>query len=260
MIEQCIKLRKKILEISKVSGHGHIPTCFSVIEMIYSVYDTMKHNPNDPLWGDRDIFILSKGHAALAHYSILAHFGYFDIEGLKTFGHFQSQFGCHGDRFKVPGIEASTGSLGHGIGVAVGIALALKLKNTEKKVYVLIGDGEANEGSVWEAVMVAVNLKLDNITILYDNNMSHARGLQIHNPAERLASFGCSVFEVDGHNIDELKSALLAITNGVKVVVANTKKGCGCKELIENHYAWHRRAPSEEEFKMLCEELDEKAV
>lgn len=256
------EIREDILRISKASGHGHIPTCFSVIEILYAVYDTIKHDPKNPSWEDRDIFILSKGHAALAHYCVLAKFGYFDINKVSSFGAFMSDFGCHADRLKVPGVEASTGALGHGIGIAVGIALGLKIKKSNRKVFVLIGDGESNEGSVWEAIMVAVNLKLDNLTIIYDNNMSHLRGLQIYNPAKRFKAFGCDVAIVNGHDVDSLEKEITksANANNVRLIVANTKKGFGCRTLIENQYEWHRKSPNDSEFEMLMAELDEETV
>lgn len=256
MIDACNDIRKNIVKISEFSGHGHIPTCFSVVESLYAVYANMKHNPQNPQWEERDIFVLSKGHAALAHYCVLAHFGYFPIEKVYSFGAFESDFGCHADRFRIPGIEASTGSLGHGIGLAVGMALAFKLKNSTRKVCTIVGDGESNEGTVWEALLVADNLGLNNLTIIYDNNMSHARGLQIINPGEKFEAFGCHTVEVDGHDVDALKAALLLEPKGVKGIIANTVKGYGCCELHENHYAWHRRSPSAEELCRFLEELD----
>lgn len=253
----CRQIRRKILEIAKITGHGHIPSCFSVVEILYAVYDIIKHDPADPSWKDRDIFILSKGHASLTLYCVLSHFGYFDIDKVKTFGNFMSDFGCHPDRLKIPGIEVSTGSLGHGIGLAVGIALALKIKKeARRRVYVVIGDGEANEGSVWEAIMVATNLRLDNLTVIYDNNMSHARGLQIPNPTARLKAFGCDAVEVDGHDLKRLKSHISREGKNVSAIVAHTKKGFGSKTLISHHYEWHRKSPNEEEFENLLEELD----
>jgi transketolase len=249
-------VRADILRIAIDSGHGHIPTCFSVVEILYAVYDTLNHNPKNPLWDERDIFILSKGHAALAHYCVLAKFGYFDIYKAGSIGYFMSSFGCHADRLKVPGIEASTGALGHGIGIAVGMALAFKIRKSNRKVITFIGDGEANEGSVWEAVMVAVNLKLDNLTIIYDNNMSHSRGLQISAPMGRFMAFGCDVMAVDGHNVDSIKEGIERVPFTVKVIVANTLKGFGCKTLIDNQYEWHRKSPNEDEFKILMGELN----
>lgn len=260
MIPVCKEIRENILKISKSSGHGHIPTCFSVVEIIYAAYSTIKHDCKNPNWEGRDIFILSKGHAALAHYCILAKFGYFDINKLNSFSSFVSDFGCHADRLKVPGVEASTGSLGHGIGLAVGMALASKIKKNSRRVVTLIGDGEANEGSVWEAVMVAVNLKLSNLTIIYDNNMSHPRGLQIYNPDEKFKAFGCEATNVDGHDFSMLKKEITKISDNVRVVVANTKKGAGCRTLIENQYEWHGKSPNDDEFNVLMEELNEETI
>ncbi len=260
MNADCKKIREHIIDIARVSGHGHIPTCFSIVECIFAVYDTMRHRPEEPNWPGRDIFILSKGHAALGYYCVLSHFGYFDIEQVYGFGSFGSNFGCHADRLKVPGVELSCGSLGHGIGVAAGAALGAKIKGSDQKVFVLIGDGESNEGTVWEAVMAASHRKLNNLTIIYDNNMSHSRGLQIENPAERFRSFGCDTVEVDGHDIRKLKEALMLKSSSVKVLVADTVKGSGCETLVQNQHAWHRRAPNDEEFNVLMEELNASAV
>lgn len=260
MIPVCRDIRKNILRIAKLSGHGHIPTCFSIVEILYAVYSTIRHNPKEPAWDGRDIFILSKGHASLAHYFILAEVGYFKKEKVDTFGAFMSDFGCHADRHKVPGIEASTGSLGHGIGLATGMALGLKIRKSDRRVFTLIGDGESNEGSVWEAVMVAESLKLDNLTIIYDNNMSHSRGLQIRNPSERFRGFGCEVVEVNGHDVEAIQKELVKKSDTVRVVVANTIKGCGCRTLVENQYEWHRKSPSEQEFMCLMEEVCETSI
>lgn len=256
MIEECKEIRKEILRISKASGHGHIPTCFSIVEIMYAVYNKMKHDPANPKWKERDIFLLSKGHAALGQYCVLAKLGYFDIKRVYSFGSFMSDFGCHADRFKVPGAEASTGSLGHGIGLAVGMALAFKIKKVDRMVFVVIGDGESNEGTVWESVMVAVNLNLNNLTIIYDNNMSHGRGLQITQPGARFRAFGCDVAEVDGHNIPQLEAEIEKSSESVKAIVANTVKGYGCKTLIENQYEWHRKSPNEEQLEKLLQELE----
>ncbi|MHB8130899.1 MAG: transketolase [Mobilitalea sp.] len=261
MIPVCCKeIRKEILEISKISGHGHLPSCFSVVEILYAVYSIMKHNPKNPIWEDRDIFILSKGHAALSYYCMLAEFGYFPKKKVESYGSFMSDFGCHADRLKVPGVEASTGSLGHGIGLAVGVALAFKIKRSARRVFTLIGDGESNEGSVWEAIMVGVNCKLTNLTIIYDNNMSHFRGLQISNPAQRFRAFGCQVVQIDGHNVSRLKKELAKKNKKVKVIIADTQKGFWCKTLIANQYEWHRKSPNDQEFDILMKEICEKTI
>ena len=215
----CSRVRKDILRISHHSGHGHIPSCFSVVEMISAAYSVMKHNPSNPQWDQRDIFILSKGHAALAHYCILAYLGYFPISDLYSFGKFGSDFGCHADRHKVPGVEWSTGSLGHGNSVAVGIALSFKIRNSSRKVIVLIGDGEANEGTVWESLLVAANLRLDNLYFIFDNNKSQIRCLPITKPLEKFRAFDCETVEVNGHNVVELKEALLNAPAGYASVL-----------------------------------------
>lgn len=256
MDDDCRIIREEILKISHDSGHGHIPSCFSVVEMLWSIYSVMRHDPKNPLLLDRDIFILSKGHAALAYYCTLAHLGYFPVEKVYSFGGLGSDFGCHADRHKIPGIEASTGSLGHGIGIAVGMALGARMRQKDQKIFTVIGDGESNEGSVWEALLVAESLGLSNLTILYDNNMSHARGLQIKNPSEKLASFGCEVWEVDGHDLSALGRALAQPQSAPKAIVCNTVKGYGSKLISQNHYEWHRKSPTDQELKSLLEELN----
>jgi transketolase len=255
MNEICKKIRRNILWASKESGHGHIPTCFSIVEILYSLYSGMFLNSPE-----RDIFVLSKGHAALALYCVLAEFEFFPMADVRTMGNFLSNFGCHADRLKIPGIEVSTGSLGHGIGVAVGIALAFKIQGSTRRVYTLIGDGESNEGTIWESVMVAVNLGLNNLTIIYDDNQSHSRGLQIHDPEAHFEGFGCDVVSVFGHDVAALNKAIDSCSYGVKVVVAHTVKGYGCETLVRDPYAWHRRTPNIEEYEGLVRELDEKSV
>jgi transketolase len=250
------EIRRTILQASRASGHGHIPTSFSIIEMLCAVYDTMRHDPANPQWSERDIFILSKGHAALGLYAVLAHYGYLKVPELSTFGAFQSRLGCHPDRQKVPGVELSTGSLGHGIAVAVGVALAFRIAGSPRRVFTIVGDGEANEGSVWEAVMVATNLRLNNLAILLDFNRSQVRSLQIPNPAERFAAFGCQTVEVNGHDVGALKSALAAPADTAKAIVCRTRKGYGCGTLMENFFEWHRKSPAPEQLEQLLRELE----
>lgn len=255
------EIRENILHISYHSGHGHIPTCFSIVEMLRAVYESMRHDPKRPDWAGRDIFILSKGHAALGLYCTLAHYGYFPISDVFSFGSFESKFGCHADRFNVPGVELSTGSLGHGIGVAVGMALGFKLAGSDRKVFVLVGDGEANEGTVWEAIMVAANLRLDNLTILFDNNCSQSRCLPIAKPEEKFSAFGCKTMAADGHDLSAMKEAIKSPVEGTpRVIVAYTVKGKGCPTLERDVYAWHRQSPNREELTKLIGELYETSV
>ncbi|NDD29784.1 MAG: transketolase [Proteobacteria bacterium] len=259
MSDACRQIRRVIVEASSASGHGHIPSCFSVVECLYAIYSVMRHDPNRPDWPERDLFVLSKGHASLGLYSVLSHLGYISADDLRGFGSAPSKLGCHPHHPKVPGVEASTGSLGHGIGIAVGMAMAQKMRSSGRRVYTLVGDGEANEGSVWEAVMVACNLALDTLTIVYDNNQSQGRSLQIRNPAAIFAAHGCEVHEVDGHDVDALRAALLQPQTTVKVIVANTRKGHGAATLTD-YFAWHRRSPGPDELRAILEEIDAATV
>ena len=255
------EIRENILNISHHSGHGHIPTCFSIIEMLRAVYESMRHDPKRPDWAERDIFILSKGHAALGLYATLACYGYFPIEDVFSFGAFESDFGCHADRHKVPGVELSTGSLGHGIGVATGMALGFKLSGSLRKVFVLIGDGESNEGTVWEAAMVAANLQLENLTVLLDNNCSQSRCLPISKPEEKFSAFGFEVVSVEGHDLPAIKDAIQCpVEKAPRVIVAQTIKGKGCPSLEKDVFAWHRRSPNADELKKIIGELNETSV
>lgn len=252
----CRNIRAHILSASHASGHGHIPTSFSIIEAVYAAYSVMRHDPKRPGWPERDLFLLSKGHASLGYYCTLASLGYFPADTVSTFGSFDAIFGCHADRLKVPGVEASTGSLGHGIGLATGMALGLKIAGSPRRVFALVGDGESNEGTVWEAIMVAVDQNLSNLTIIYDNNKSQGRCLQIQNPGVRFAAFGCEVSEVDGHDIDQLVGALKKMPTKPHAIVANTVKGYGCKTLVDDVFSWHRRSPKATEVTQLMEELN----
>jgi transketolase len=254
-----LQIREHILRVSQASGHGHIPTCFSVVELLVALYGTLRHRPQEPLWPERDVFVLSKGHAALALYSTLAHCGYFPPEDVFSFGAHGSRFGCHADRLKVPGIEASTGSLGHGIGLAAGMALAFQMEASPRQAYTLIGDGESNEGSVWEAIMVAAHRALAPLTVLYDDNGSQSRCLPVDQPAGRFRSFGCTVTEVDGHDVAAVQAALRTAHDTVHVIVAHTQKGHGCKTLMADMFAWHRRSPTPAELQQLLGELHDAA-
>lgn len=252
------EIRRQCLQLAHTSGHGHLPTCFSIVEMLRAVYQIMRHNPQKPDAPGRDIFILSKGHAALAHYVVLAQQGYFPVEELNGFGSFQSRFGCHADRFKVPGVEWSTGSLGHGLSVALGFALAIKLKEEDRRVFALIGDGESNEGTIWEALQVAAHQQLDNLTILLDWNQSQSRCLPLLNPKEKFAAMGCRVIEIDGHAMPELLAALQlpASDHAPLALICRTGKGYGCPSMLNDMFAWHRRSPNAAELQQLLKELD----
>lgn len=256
-----LSVRRHILECSAASGHGHIPTSFSVVEMILATYAQMRHFPDRPRSPERDIFILSKGHAALGYYCCLAELGYFPWEQVKTFGQAGTRFGCHPDRLKCEGVEVSSGSLGHGIAVGVGMALAFRIQKNQRRVFALVGDGEANEGSVWESIMIAADRQLSNFTVLYDHNRSQTRCLQIENPAERFTSFGSHVVEVDGHDLSQIAAALKTESGPrPKVIVCRTVKGFGSATLASHVFEWHRRSPKAAELDLLIGELNAQTI
>lgn len=254
--EKIIWIRKKIIEMSAKSREGHIPSGLSVLDILWVLYDkTLLINPNKPHDPGRDIFILSKGHASMALYAILAEKGFFNKKELETFCEFESILGGHPHRNKVPGVESSTGSLGHGMPIAVGVALGLKIQNKKQKVFVLIGDGESNEGTIWESALLASHHKLDNLCCIIDNNHSTDRALLMESLEEKFKSFGWKTLSVDGHNQKDIGKALK--TNHLKqplLIVANTIKGFGVKSM-ENNPAWHHKAPTREEFEVLMKEI-----
>lgn len=259
MDDRARKIRQNVISVSNKSGHGHIPTSFSIIDCLCATFNKMRHDPKRTDDPERDIFVLSKGHASLGLYCTMSEYGYFPIEEVYGFGSHGQKFGCHADRLKVPGVEASTGSLGHGISLAAGMAFGMKIKGeTQRRAYTLIGDGESNEGTVWETVMIAAHNALDNFTIIFDANNSQIRCMPIHDAAARFRAFGCDVIEVNGHDVGEIERAIDAPQTTVKVIVAHTQKGYGCPTFTEGDgmFAWHRRSPSEEERDVLLGELN----
>ena len=257
---QPIEIRKSILQSCSASGEGHIPSCFSVVEILAELYgNTLKYRKDDPKWEDRDYFILSKGHASLALYAVLAEVGFISKAELLDFTKYESRLGGHPDRNKVPGVEASTGSLGHGFPFAAGIALGLKIKHKSNLVYVLIGDGEANEGTIWETAMVSAHRRLDNLIGILDDNQSTGRCLPLTDVAKKWDAFGWKVHEVDGHNNVEIRAAFQSIVRdkptGPVMIVAHTIKGKGSRLLENNSFTWHHKSPSAAELDIIMREL-----
>lgn len=254
-------LRKKIVDLVVKAGEGHIPSTFSIIDIIAALYkNVLKFDPKNPQWEERDYFILSKGHGGMALFVVLNKYGFIDDKTLNSYSNFGSILGGHPDVTKVPGVEASTGSLGHGLSFSIGIALGHKINKLQNKVITLIGDGESQEGTVWEAAQVGVNLKLGNLCVIVDNNQSAAQLMPIQYPKKRWEAFGWNVFEIDGH----CEKSLINTINEVNfkgdiptVIIANTVKGRGVK-MIEGHGQWHHKIPNEEEYKILMEELSGK--
>jgi transketolase len=245
MEEVLKKLRRQIVLATIAANEGHIPSSFSVLEILWVLYDRVLHvDPANPRLEERDRFVLSKGHASLALYAVLAEKGFFPPSGLERFATHESLLGGHPDRLKVPGVEASTGSLGHGFPLSVGIALALRRKRSAARVFVLVGDGEANEGTIWEAALLAAHHALDNLTLIVDHNHSTDPALSLGDLAAKLRSFEWDTQEVDGHDVDELLAALTRpASSRPRAIVAQTVKGFGSAKIQKEPGAWHHGAP-----------------
>ena len=255
-------IRKKVYQIAHCAGGGHMGAAFSMADIISVLYfdDVLRYDAKNPEWEDRDKFILSKGHAGYALYAVLAKAGYFPEEELWHVGQVVSKFGGHPKMHDIPGVEASTGALGHGLSFAIGIAYANKMDNKDSHVYVVLGDGECQEGSVWEGALSAPTLELDNLTVIVDHNKLQAMDdleniVRMKPFADKWRAFGWNVVEIDGHNYTEIKEALLTRQKGKPtLVVANTIKGKGVS-FMENVPIWHYRMPNDDELVVLFNDL-----
>jgi len=250
------EMKRAIITAAANAGEGHIASAFSVLDILWVLYDrVLRINPLNPDGFERDRFILSKGHASLALYVVLAEKGFFPKSELETFGRFKSKLGGHPDRNKIPGVEASTGSLGHGLPTSVGVAMALRIKQSPYKVFVLIGDGECNEGTVWESALLAAHHKLKNLCCIVDCNHSSDRALLVGDLAEKFKSFGWDCCSINGHDHTQIYKALSDFPKARPVaIIAETIKGFGCRRM-ENNPEWHHKVPSAEDLAEILEEL-----
>ncbi len=252
-------LREDIVNLVIRGGGGHIPSAFSIVDIIDTIYGKIiKFDPKNPQWEDRDYFLLSKGHGCAALYVVLRKYGFINEVQFDSYLSFDSILGGHPDRTKVPGAEASTGSLGHGLPFAVGLAQGLKIKRRDNRVIVIVGDGECHEGTVWEAALVAQNNVLNNLCCIVDWNGSAEQILPHPNMTGQWAQFGWNVVEVDGHDVGALESVLKSFYDGKYskplAVVARTVKGKGVS-FLETHGPWHYKVPNEEEHRAILSEL-----
>jgi transketolase len=263
MKQKSKELRRQIIDIVYNAQSGHPGGSLSEIDMLVALYDyKMKINPKKPKWDERDRFILSKGHASPGLYAVLADKGYFPKKELEGFRKINRMLQGHPE-LNTPGIEFAGGSLGQGMSFAVGTALALKLDKINSKVYVMIGDGESQEGVVWEASMAASYYKLDNLIAILDKNQVQETGktkevLDIGDVAAKWKAFGWNVIEINGHDMDEIVSALdrISTKNGnPTMIISNTIKGKGVSFMELNH-KFHGKAPNDEEYKKAVEEID----
>jgi transketolase len=243
-------LRRLVLEMVKVGDRGHIGPALSLIEILRVLYDSiLQFRPEQPNWANRDRFILSKGHGCLALYAILADKGFFDLSELNSFCLPDSILGGHPERGKVPGVEASTGALGHGLPIGVGMALSAKIRKQNHRVIVVTGDGEINEGSIWEAAMSASKHRLNNLSVLVDYNKLQSYGpveevLNLEPLVDKWNSFGFEVQEVDGHDTEALQHLLAKLpfkAERPNTIICHTTKGKGFP-FAENNPKWHHKS------------------
>jgi transketolase len=241
------ELRNLCVDTVVWAGSGHIGGALSAMDiMTILYYKYMNVDPKNPQWEDRDRFILSKGHVGVGFAPVLADKGYFSKEILREYNHTGSKLGVHLDSLKVPGVDASTGSLGHGMPIALGTALAARLKKKSYTTYCLLGDGECNEGSIWEAAMAASHYKVTNMITIVDRNRCMIDGptediMKLEPFVDKWRAFGFIVKEVDGHSFKELSEAIeyaLKEDEAPVVIIANTIKGCGI-DFMEDNYKWH---------------------
>ena len=258
------KVRMGIIEGTFNAKSGHPGGSLSITEILtYLYFNEMNIDPENPAMDSRDRFVLSKGHAAPALYSVMAQRGYFPVEELKTLRKVDSRLQGHPSMKCLPGIDISSGSLGQGISAACGMALGAKLKNADFRVYTILGDGEIEEGQVWEAAMYAAAKKLDNLVAFVDNNNLQIDGTveEVNSPypiPEKFAAFGWNVIEIDGHSYDDIEKALndaRACEGKPTAIIATTVKGKGVS-FMENQVNWHGSAPNAEQYEIAMKEFE----
>ena len=247
------KIRKNILKISHAAKSAHIASSLSIVDLIVTIYFNFMQKDK------KNIFILSKGHACLAQYCLLYELGYIKKKTLDTFGKNGTILMSHSSH-KVPGVNLSTGSLGHGLPVSTGIALSKKILNKNGKVFVLLSDGELNEGSNWESLLFISHHNLNNLVIIIDYNKIQSldfvnKTLKLQPLKKKFTSFGCKVLEINGHNHKEIFNSLKNSSNRPLVIIANTIKGKGIS-FMENKVLWHYKPPNDHELKLGLEELN----
>jgi transketolase len=258
------RLRRHIISMTGKAGSGHPGGSLSAVEIVTALYfKVLRHKPQDPCWADRDRFILSKGHAAPLLYATLAECGYFPVDELATLRQLDSRLQGHTDRVATPGVEMSAGALGQGLSFAIGVALAGRLNSQDYRVYVLLGDGECDEGQIWEAAMAAAHFKLDNLVAIVDNNGQQIDGwnrdvMSLDPFNKKWQAFGWHVIEVNGHHLTQLIEAFdqaKLVKGKPTVLIAHTIKGKGVS-FMENNPDFHGKAPNAEEVEIALKELE----
>ena len=263
---KCIRRHGINMTLKAGKEGGHLGPGFSIVEIVTTLYmGVMKKDPQNPCWPERDRFVLSKGHGVLGLYPVLAESGYFPLETLDTFEQGQSCLAGHPCMKGTPGIECSTGSLGHGLSIGLGMALAAKIDKKDYDTYVLIGDGEQNEGMIWEAVMAAKQYKTDNLVVIIDRNNMQSDGfskeiIDMEPLTDKWKSFGWHVLETDGNNIELLldtfdEAISLTGKNMPVVILMKTIMGKGV-DFMENSHKWHGSPPNDSQFESALKQLE----
>lgn len=260
--------RRLIIETVHHAGAGHVGGPMSAVDLLINLYfNEMNIDPENPRAEERDRFVLSKGHSAIGLYAVLALKGYLPIEELKTFDALDSRLQGHPDMNALPGLDMSTGSLGQGISAAVGMALGAKLQNKNFRTYCIIGDGESQEGQVWEAADIASKYKLDNFVAILDynklqqfgwNGKEGVREIPVADPEKRWEAFGFHVITINGHDFEQITKAFREareVKGKPTIIIANTVKGKGVT-FMENAYLWHSRVPTDEELNHAVQEIE----
>jgi transketolase len=263
MEQFAFKIRKHVLFMTNRAQSSHIGTCYSMVELLTVLYTKiLRVEPSAPLWPERDRFILSKGHGCAALYAVLAERGFFSPDWLGSFYQNGSRLAGHISHTGVPGVEVSTGSLGHGLSIAAGMSLAAKRDHKSYRVFVLLSDGECDEGSTWEPVLFAPQHQLDNLIAIVDYNKIQSLGavkevMDLEPFADKWRAFGWAVHEIDGHHLGEIETALSQVpyTPGrPSCIIAHTVKGKGVS-FMEDRLLWHYRSPQKDEFEAALAEL-----
>ena len=257
------KARQDIFKMAYKAGGGHIAPAFSAVEILISLYfgGVLDYDAQNPEMETRDRFIMSKGHASAALYAVLAQAGFLEEEELYGFCQDGTRLGGHPNMTELPGVEATTGALGHGLGFASGTAMAGKLNNQNYRVFVLLGDGECQEGSIWEAALFASSQNLNNLTVILDYNKLQAMDrldniIKMEPFTDKWRAFGWEAQEVDGHDISALVTALNSVGHSApRIIIAHTTKGKGVS-FMEGVPIWHFRLPDDKELKIVLDELE----
>ncbi len=252
-------LRLEIVDLVRRAQEGHIPSSFSIVDILAELYGGfLRLRTDDPSWPDRDRFVLSKGHGAAALFVVLVKNGYMDPDHLLTYGTPAGLLGGHPDSVTTDFVESSTGSLGHGLPGAVGMALGLKILGSPGRVVALVGDGECQEGTIWEAANVAANRQLSNLMVIVDWNLSAAQLMPLDDMNAKWSAFGWEVIEIDGHAPSEINQALghFASRESARplAVLAHTVKGKGAA-IVEGHGPWHHKIPNDAEYALVRDSL-----